>query len=109
MPHTFPPKTVTARKPQRCDLCEEPIPVGTSYLFASTVDNDGWTYHHIHHACEALRVADPAHDIVETLGDQVTLWFDYLRELTPAEIAVTLKGHPPDEIARLTALWQRNP
>lgn len=106
---TFPHKSVTARKARRCDLCEQEIPVGTSYLRASTVDSDGWTHHHVHAACEALRVADPTHDLAETLGDQVALWFDYLRDLTPAEIAVTLKGHPPAEIARLTALWQRNP
>ena len=60
MPHTFPHKTVTARKPRRCDLCAEPIPVGMSYLQASTIDSDGWTHHHVHAACEALRVADAA-------------------------------------------------
>ena len=109
MPHTFPHKTVIARKPRRCDLCEEAIPVGATYLFASTIDNDGWTHHHVHAACEALRVADPAHDLAETLPEQVAYWFDYLRDLTPADIAHTLKDHPPAEIARLTALWQRSP
>ena len=109
MSHTFPHTTVTARKPWRCDLCGEPIPAGASCLQASTVDNDGWTHHHVHAACEALRVADPAHDLAETLPDQIALWFDYLRDLTPADIAHTLKDHPPAEVKRLTALWQRNP
>ena len=109
MSHTFPYKTVTARKPRRCDLCGEPIPVGTSCLQASTVDSDGWTHHHVHAACEALRQADPDHDLAETLPDQIAYFFEYLRDLTPSDIATILKDHPPAEIARLTALWQRNP
>lgn len=109
MPHTFPYVTTTARNPRRCDLCEEAIPAGASYLFASTIDNDGWTHHHVHAACEALRVSDDSHDLAETLPEQVEHFFDYLRELTPAGIAQILKDFPPDEVARLTALWQRNP
>ena len=109
MSHTFPHKTVTARKPRRCDLCGEPIPVGASCLQASTVDSDGWTHRHIHAACEALRVSDESHDLAETLPDQIAYFFDYLRDLTPADMARTLKDHPPAEIARLTALWQKNP
>jgi len=109
MPHTFPHKTVTARKPWRCDLCGEPIPVGASCLQASTVDNDGWTHHHVHAAGEALRQADPDHDFTETLPEQVGYWFDHLRDLEPSGIASVLKDHPPAEIARLTALWQRSP
>ncbi len=109
MPHTFPHKTVTARKPRRCDLCEEPIPVGMSYLFASTINSDGWTHHHVHAACEAIRVSDECHDLAETLPEQVEYFFEYLRDLEPAGIVRVLQGHPPAEIARLTALWQRSP
>ncbi len=109
MPHTFPHKTVTARKPRRCDLCEELIPVGASYLCASTVDDNGWTYHRVHAACEALFVADESRDLAETQADLVEFWFQHLRDLTPSDIAAVLKDHPSAEIARLKALWQRNP
>ena len=109
MPCTFPHRTVTARKPRRCDLCEEPIAVGASYLQASTIDSDGWTHHHVHAACEAIRVSDECHDLAETLPEQVEYFFDYLRDLESAGIAQVLKDHPPAEIARLTALWQRSP
>jgi hypothetical protein len=43
------------------------------------------------------------------MPEQVAFWFDHLRDLTPSDIAAILKDHPPTEITRLKALWQRNP
>ena len=46
-------KDVKARKPHRCFLCCEPIPVGTTYRRRVGIDENGPVTTHMHPECEA--------------------------------------------------------
>lgn len=58
MPHTFPYKTVTARRDYTCAECGEAIPTGTSYDAQTIIDRTVITTRRTHPDCSNFGPTD---------------------------------------------------